>query len=125
MGDHQATKENADYVALLNCSTPGRTLRLTPKSRPNLRTETPTPMSKLLEFLGSEWSTLTSAPLSFATLVTLSFGAAFFVIRWAYKTRLAQLKERLSTKEDTISAYRDRLDLASEDKSTDPELKKL
>jgi hypothetical protein len=74
-------------------------------------------MDKILDFLTKNWETLKSAPLIFISFLLLAFALAFVVANYIYKERIETLKERLTSKDDQINEYRQRLHLVDTDKT--------
>jgi hypothetical protein len=73
---------------------------------------------EVFEFIQREWTTLASAPFTFAGFAILAFGAAFFVARWRYEAiveglreRIAGQQERLDAKDQQVTEYLERLHL--------------
>lgn len=68
-----------------------------------------------IEHVIKEWNTLISAPGIFVLTLVLAFAlasvSAFYVVRWAYESRLKILKERINAKDDQLTEYRERLHL--------------
>jgi len=75
-------------------------------------------LNQFLELLKNEWNTVAGAPLSFITLVLVSFAIAYAAGRWRYSGVIETLREKLSLEKDRINAkdsqldeYRERLHL--------------
>lgn len=75
-------------------------------------------MKDFLGFIQSEWTAISSAPITFILLLITSFGAAFYIANWRYegiveslKERIELFKERLEAKDGQLGEYRERLHL--------------
>lgn len=74
-------------------------------------------MDKILDFLIKNWETLKSAPLVFISFLLLAAALAFVIANYINKERIEALKERLTSKDDQINEYRQRLHLVDTDKT--------
>ena len=66
-------------------------------------------LNQFLEFIKNEWSTVTGAPLSFISLVLISFALAYAACRWRYTGVIETQREKLSLEKDRLSAEKDRI----------------
>jgi hypothetical protein len=71
-----------------------------------------------IEILQKEWGVLSSAPWAFAISSVVVFSVAFTAIKWRYdgivenlRERLETMKERLTAKDTQLDEYRERLHL--------------
>ncbi|MDA9506275.1 hypothetical protein XI09_16865 [Bradyrhizobium sp. CCBAU 11386] len=58
----------------------------------------------MVEFLNENWAALSAARWTFATLVVLSFSAAFGACKLVYSTRLSNLKSELESAKRRIAS---------------------
>lgn len=62
-----------------------------------------------VEFFGSEWRVIWSAPLTFTTAAVSVAGLVYAFARWAFQSRLDTLKDRIALKDDQLGELRDKL----------------
>ncbi len=66
-------------------------------------------LNQFLEFLKNEWNTVTGAPLSFVTLILVSFALAYGACRWRYTGVIETLREKLGLEKERLNAEKDRI----------------
>jgi len=75
-------------------------------------------MKELIDYINKEWSTVSQAPFTFILLLVLSITASYLLARWKYESNISTLKERIegykdriTSKDEQLNEYRQRLDL--------------
>jgi hypothetical protein len=68
-------------------------------------------LKELLDTLHHEWALIQGAPLVFILGLVIFGAAAYGVSSWYHRGIIETLRERLTSKDERLDAYRDRLDL--------------
>lgn len=74
-------------------------------------------MDKLLDFAYKNWTIIKSVPTVFISFAVIVFCFSLVLVNTIYKERIEILKERLSSKDDMLSEYRQRLHLTDTNKT--------